>query len=197
MRSLGEVAGKDVQNYLPAGGEALEWHRLFNESQMVLHEHAVNERREARGAPALNSVWFWGGGVLPTVPRRQFTSVSSDNAIAVALARASGAAVYEHVSDASSWITAVAASAESHASHLIVRDELFTAFAYRDMDAWRERVEGLERKWFAPLVAKLRDGSIDVLSVVVLGAQASCRFVLRRADLLKLWRRPASLSACA
>ena len=85
---LSEVAGKDVQPYLPAGADALEWHRIFNEAQMLLHEHAVNEAREARGEPAVNSVWFWGGGTRPAVPGRPFDAVWSDDTTAIALAAA-------------------------------------------------------------------------------------------------------------
>src|SRR5689334_6212755 len=47
-RSISEVAGADVQHCLPTGADALKWHRLFNEAQMVLHEHPVNSAREAR-----------------------------------------------------------------------------------------------------------------------------------------------------
>src|SRR6185503_13696827 len=69
---LSAVAGKDVQPFLPAGADALEWHRVFNEVQMLLHAHAVNDAREARGDPPVNSVWLWGGGSRPAVPGRHF-----------------------------------------------------------------------------------------------------------------------------
>src|SRR5688500_11585668 len=45
-RSLREVAGRDVQRNLPAGADALHWHRVFNEAQMLLHGHAANAARE-------------------------------------------------------------------------------------------------------------------------------------------------------
>jgi hypothetical protein len=50
---------------LDAAGTALELPKqaapLLTEMQMVLHAHPVNEAREARGEPAVNSVWLWGG----------------------------------------------------------------------------------------------------------------------------------------
>src|SRR4051812_9944860 len=77
---VGEVAGKDVQRHLPSGNDALEWHRRFNEAQMLLHAHAANEAREDRGEPPVNSVWFWGGGTTPAVPGRHFATVSTNSA---------------------------------------------------------------------------------------------------------------------
>lgn len=45
--------------------EAGHWQRLMNEMQMLLFQHPVNERRRQQGRPEANSLWFWGGGVLP------------------------------------------------------------------------------------------------------------------------------------
>jgi len=59
---LSQVIGGDVRRMLPAGEEAARWLRLFNEIQMLLHAHPLNEAREARGESPINSVWFWGGG---------------------------------------------------------------------------------------------------------------------------------------
>ena len=59
---LSQVVGGDVRSVLPSGEDAAHWHRVFNEIQMLLHAHPLNEAREARGEPIINSVWFWGGG---------------------------------------------------------------------------------------------------------------------------------------
>src|SRR5262249_54422228 len=53
-----EFAGREVE--LARGGNA-----LLTEVQMLLHAHPVNEAREARGEPAVNSVWLWGAGRAP------------------------------------------------------------------------------------------------------------------------------------
>jgi hypothetical protein len=57
-----QVIGGDVRRVLPTGEEAARWHQLFNEIQMLLFAHPLNEAREARGELPINSVWFWGGG---------------------------------------------------------------------------------------------------------------------------------------
>ena len=52
---LSEVVGGDVRRALPTGEDAARWHRLFNEIQMLLHAHPLNEAREARGELPINS----------------------------------------------------------------------------------------------------------------------------------------------
>jgi hypothetical protein len=39
--------------------------RLQNEMQMLLYTHPLNDARQARGQPAINSVWFHGSGAVP------------------------------------------------------------------------------------------------------------------------------------
>jgi hypothetical protein len=53
---------KAVGTYLPAGEGAMQWAAFTNELQMLLFEHPINQAREARGLPAVNSIWCYGGG---------------------------------------------------------------------------------------------------------------------------------------
>ena len=57
------------------------WHSILNEIQMVLHEHPVNEAREGRGEPPVNSVWLWGAGPMPGDVDAPFQSVSANDPI--------------------------------------------------------------------------------------------------------------------
>jgi hypothetical protein len=194
---ISEVAGKDVQQYLPQGRDALAWHGTFNEAQMLLHEHPVNDARAARGEPELNSVWFWGGGSMPGVPGRPFASVAADDATATALAAAADIDPHAVPADARTWIAAVDRDPRRPQSHLVVLDDLTTAVNYEDANAWRTRVTSLEAAWFSPLTAALRSGQLSELAIVVLGERSSCRFTVRRPDLMKIWRRPKPLSTYA
>jgi len=60
--SLERAVGHDISQWMPAE-PALR--RLQNEMQMLLYTHAVNDRRQARGAVAVNSFWIHGCGKLP------------------------------------------------------------------------------------------------------------------------------------
>ncbi len=57
--SLERVINRNVDPWMP---EARRLRSLQNELQMLLHRHALNEAREARGALMLNSVWISGCG---------------------------------------------------------------------------------------------------------------------------------------
>ncbi len=55
---------KAVGAYLPTGKGAMQWAAFTNELQMLLFEHPVNQAREAKGLPAVNSIWCYGGGQM-------------------------------------------------------------------------------------------------------------------------------------
>ena len=50
---------------------------LLTEIQMLLHSHPVNEAREARGEPAVNSLWLWGAGRMPRAAHGPWRSVAA------------------------------------------------------------------------------------------------------------------------
>ena len=63
--SAAVIDGLEPDEFMPTGEAAAGYHKLTSELQLCLHEHEVNLRREAEGLMAVNSVWFWGGGMAP------------------------------------------------------------------------------------------------------------------------------------
>jgi hypothetical protein len=57
-----EALGADLFEHLPDGPEGKRWRALLSETQVVLHNHPVNEKRTIAGKPPVNSLWFWGAG---------------------------------------------------------------------------------------------------------------------------------------
>jgi len=51
-----------IYPHLPRGEHGKAWRRWMSEMQMLLHEHAVNAAREARGFASVTGIWVWGGG---------------------------------------------------------------------------------------------------------------------------------------
>jgi hypothetical protein len=195
--ALREARGRDVRRYLPTGADALAWHTIANEAQMVLHAHPINEQRESRGEPPVNSVWFWGGGTRAGGRSRHFDAVWSIDATATALAAITGIETADVPADGSAWLTRVAASRAHDGSHLVLLDDLDAAAAYDDVAAWRERLAALEARWFTPIVRSLRSGRIEETAIIALGDESCSHFAASRASLMKLWRRPKPLSAYA
>jgi hypothetical protein len=160
---------------------------LLNEVQMVLHEHPVNEAREARGEPALNSVWLWGAGRAPLGAKGSWQSVSADEPIALGLARAARIRGRPLPASAEAWVE----RSPEEGRHLVVLDALRLPLALSDAAALPDALADLEKKWFAPLLGALRAGRIGMLSVHVPDAGAS--FEIIRGDLRRFWRRARPL----
>ncbi|UYB50561.1 phosphoglycerate mutase [Xanthomonas sp. AM6] len=85
-----QVLGADLFDHLPQGEGARRWRALLTEAQIVLHQHPWNRERAARGQPAINSLWFWGGGALPAAVGTTHAQVRSREPLLRALAQAAG-----------------------------------------------------------------------------------------------------------
>lgn len=182
-----DAAGRDVDLALPAArGSA---HRLLNEAQMLLHGHDLNEAREARGEPPVNSVWLWGAGHRPREASCQWRSVSAAEPLVLGLARACGARPDALSASAQAWLE----QGPEEGRHLVVLDSLRGPLALGEAAQYREALARLERDWFAPLLAALRAGRIGMVSLHAPdGAQRlSCETT--RGDLHRFWRRARRL----
>jgi hypothetical protein len=82
--------GEDLYEHLPQGSEARRWRVLFNEVQVLLHQHPLNAARRARGVPPVNSLWFWGGGALPAHLHTTLRGVIGEDLLLQALAHRAG-----------------------------------------------------------------------------------------------------------
>lgn len=194
---LDEAAGGSIERRLPAGEKALEWHRIGNEIQMLLHAHPVNEAREARGELTVNGVWLWGGGRRAAVFGRHFHSVAADEPLAAALAANADIPVAPPGDDGTQWLARAQAISRATDHHLIVLAQLAGAVRRGDIAAWRDGLEALNRRWIVPLLAGLKAGAIGELAIVAPERTGCARFELHRAGLLKFWRRARPLSAYA
>lgn len=155
---------------LPRGADAMRFRALMNEVQMLLHEHPVNTEREARGAPAVNSVWFWGGGTLHTPGARPFSIVLAEDPLARGLALAAGIRARHLPENAATMLSILAAEGVA----LVVLDSLPGA--------------ALERDWLVPLLAALEDGRIGMLSLILPGSGSLLEVETVRSDLRYFWR---------
>lgn len=184
---LPQAAGYEVDPALPGGKDGVRWRRLLAEAQVLLHGHAVNREREARGQPMVNSLWPWGPGQLTLPLESPFATVWSDDPLVRGLARASGLAG-----------SAPPAQYENGGGDIVaVIDDLIAPARNLDALAWRESLASLEERWFAPLLAALRRRRCHALHLAAFGPDASLDLDLAPADLWKFWRRPLPLADLA
>ncbi|MFA7239024.1 MAG: hypothetical protein WC091_02855 [Sulfuricellaceae bacterium] len=176
-----QVSGRDIRHFMPGGADSAGFHKLLNEAQMLLHAHPLNEAREAAGLPPINSIWPWGGGILPDAVACPYVRVFADDAPTRGLALKAGAICHALPPDADACLQA------GSGDLLVVLDALRST-------AREDQLARLEADWFAPLKLALRRGVIRRLSLIAPGASA---ITLGRLDLLvpagigKLWRRYA------
>lgn len=54
------AVGKKVTHYIEQAKTNMDWFKLFNEMQMFMYQHSVNQRRMQNGQLSINSLWCWG-----------------------------------------------------------------------------------------------------------------------------------------
>jgi len=208
------ASGRNIEIWLPheahSGQRSRAWMKVQNEVQMAWFEHPVNEAREARGLPAVNSIWFHAQGALHPV-KRAFARVRSDAAATRGLALAAGATLGAAPDTFRALAAAAgtspgsprngapdtnsapngAASADAHANGatLVELDPFSAAYIQQDWGRWNAAFAQLERDWFAPALAALQAGELTELGVTLCGDTGSVTLAATRGDLRKFWRR--------
>jgi hypothetical protein len=199
-----QVIGGDVRRVLPAGADAAHWHQVFNEIQMLLHAHPLNEARETRGELPVNSVWFWGGGCdrangslhssgepvgLPlagALPQKNYNVVSSDDVLAEMFAAAAGVPFLRW---SGQW-----RDEGCDGRQLLVWTGMRQALQSSDLAAWRSALQDFEIGYAQPLWHALRSGKITQLQMEILGEENFLRVRLTRGDTWSFWRRAKPLA---
>lgn len=219
--SADDALGDDLADHLPQGENARRWRSLLNEVQIVLTQHPVNAQRTRRGLPPVNSLWFWGAGVLPEPVTTSFKQVQSDDEVMVALAKQARVSVVATLAEAQSLFSSpprLQSGERSGAGALFdpvadVRDskqkppspnplprtmkpfggEGFGRDASVLIDLARYRdVALLERDWFVPIDAALKARAIDVLH---LSFDSGERVSVKPWHRWRFWRRAKKMPA--
>lgn len=168
------AAGQHIDPLLPTGKDAMQWRRLLNEAQMLLFSHPVNQAREARGEPVINSVWLWGGGQLPETSGLSARAVLCDQHDWRALAEFAGAGTGTLPER---WRPELAEDA------LVVMDAPHRHLRRGDFDGWLAAMRDFEQNWLAPLLASGKPFELE-------DSLQGMRLVWRSAYRWKFWLRP-------
>lgn len=187
---ISTIAGRRLDSDLTDKNGPLN--RWLNEVQMFLHGHPVNERRQAEGKPAVNSLWLWGGGPLPDVPAPHFSAVCSDNPLATGLALAAGVEALPCPDS----LGALLADSAPNDTLLVVLDSLLPPVLTENSEDWRNAFAALERDWFVPLRAAL-GSKIETLAIVAPSIYGQLSWTLHGKDRWKFWRKRRPMQAMA
>lgn len=164
-----DALGADIFEHLPGidqgdRPEGRRWRALLSEAQVVLHNHPHNAVRVAAGKPPVNSLWFWGGGILPDHVTTPHAVVHSDDTTLLALASA--------------------ASVQAVPLPPVFRP--IDAGALHDLRAMRS-VAVLAKDWLAPAIAAVQRGELESLR---LDFEDGAGFAIDRRQRWRFWRKP-------
>lgn len=186
---LQAAIGRKIDAFLPEGEPGAPLRRCMNEVQMLWHDHAVNRVRDETGAPALNSIWLWGGGRLSDMPPPgppRFAALATDESWVRGLGQARGAALLDE--------EALLGQAP-RGDVLCWSSVLFEAALYRDTRTWREQLLQLDRQLIEPALRALDQGRYRGLSLTGSGDHGTLSADLPAGRGWQIWRRPQSLAA--
>lgn len=214
---LSQASGRNIHGNLPTGTDAVRWHQLFNEIQMLLFSHPLNEVREVRGEVPINSVWFWGGyDTLLAEPAdcgnsRDTTPCASDGYDREERGgetQVPGQCDYDSASSDEVLVQMLAQAAGTpflnwserwhgdvgEGRQLLVWTGLRSALQRGDLAAWRSALEDFEASYAKPLWDALRGGKIAQLQLDVLGGDSVRKLRLTRTDAWAFWRQSKKLA---
>ena len=161
----------DPGAHFPASGDTARHRSLLSEIEMALHDHEVNQAREADGKPPVNSLWLWGGGEAPPEDTRVQPPLFSDDALLNGF-WASGKGVCE------SWPGTIAACLEYSVAGFVAETPEFVDDPALLQQCLTELREALRSRRLDSLTLLFRDG---------------VRARVERAHALRIWRRDASV----
>ena len=172
------ASGQNLSAWMPEGDSARAVRKLQNEIQMLWYQDPVNDAREARRLQPINSFWLWGGSATP--------------------ARSSPPLF---VADVPAWLAALAQPAARAATcagvlqagapeALVVLGSLLETGLAAEWSAWLAQMQRIEDEWCAPLLAALKDGRLDQLTLVLSHRDAYVEFDGSKGALRKFWRKP-------
>ena len=150
---------------LPAVGDTDHYQRLMGEIQMLLHDHEVNVERSATQLPAINALWIWGGGRLPSPVSVRLPGLFADEPSWVGMWRNCEAG-------ADAWPGSIEACIDAARGSFVSVPP--------DHSSAEEALRGS--------IAALGRGDVTALHVC---STDGVRAELRRRDRLRIWRRPS------
>ena len=178
-----EALGDDLVNHLPEGENARLWRGLLNEAQIVLTQHPMNAQRAQRGLPPVNSLWFWGAGVLPGRVECRFDRIASDDGLIASLATLAGASSFPRKRESSFSLFHEPQKLDSRFRGNDEQERARSALI--DLADQRDPVR-LDDEWFVPIADALHRRRVAQLD---LQFESGERYIVRPAHRWRFWRR--------
>lgn len=176
-------------DFQPKSHGAINWRAVQNEAQMLFFSHAINDDRQMDGKVVASGVWFWGGGVSPTLKKPAYDHVIASSPLVTQLAKKTGIDVQPL-----SW----GSMRLARGNVLLVLDSCAELANRGEFSLLGKEFERLDREWFLPMSQALGKGGIEHLTLLVPDAESIQSFqITRRNQLLRFWRTARPLATYA
>lgn len=164
-----DIIGNNIDDYLPQGNNAIAFHRLLNEIQMLFFTEEINQTRENEGLLTINSVWFWD---------KNYIDLGIDYA-----------GLLSNIKNLGRKFQLEALKEHMQGNSLILIDQAYYPAVYRDSFAWVKILAELDSKFITPMLKMLKSGKINKIKFYLPYLGNSWQIILRRHDLFKFWRK--------
>lgn len=182
--ALADVEGKSIDPMLPSGPDAVHWHKLLTECQMLLNQHPVNIARQEKGLLPVNSLWFWGNGRLPEHIEALFDCIYSDNKIMKGLSKVAKIPCYANPEGFEALFDKM--QANGYQMGAVIDSRIKRANNLTNIEQRKNILAMYEEKWFEPIEQSLIDGSIKS---VYIDACDGKRFLISKRHFKYFWRK--------
>jgi len=171
-----QILNENIMPYMPQSSEKMQWRVILNEVQMFLHHSVTNQKRVQEGKPEINSLWFWGAGVLPSTYSVNIPKIYSDDLFVHGLAELGGAQTK------SLNLKQLSTKIENYSDSLIYFSD---PSQQADEVNWAEDLSQLDASFFASIVNAIKQNTVKEL---VLYFEPQRKFIIRKSDLKKFWK---------
>jgi hypothetical protein len=182
---LTEVIGRNIKRFLPQGGEAMQWHAILNELQMLLHSSKVNMLREGRGELSINGLWPHAGGHCQAIQQANYGEVVGDDPLLGGIAQAAGIESRALPQD-SSELGSISERL------LVVYNQIQRSLLDADAYGWVESVESFNA-WLEPLLRAVRSNRLAYINIYPCNGNL---YQVEAKSMRRFWRRSKPLLSC-
>lgn len=161
---LFEVLGQIDGNTRAEGEGQTQWLQLQTEIQMWLHDHPVNRHLANQNRPHINSIWLWnapdtGQAIHPSALIGSNSPWADECPLPVQAAP----------QDFAQWQAVCADKQLNIAETSLFLDDLMPSAATGDLYAYHEVLQSWDSRFFEPIVAALKKGSLNAARIITDG----------------------------
>ncbi len=177
-----QVNGRDIQHFLPKGAAGRQWNRWLTETQLLFHDHPVNQHRTEAGKAPINSLWFWGSGPLPPQVNAPAIGLYGETVVMHGLCRLAEVEHSPVPEDAESWFE----QSLEEPTGLLAATDFWIPWQQGDWATWAATVTAWDERYFALLYHLWRRGKLTQLVIDPLN---QVRYQLRSTEQPRWWQK--------